>query len=146
MIQIVTRGAYPDLMEAGVKIYEYTPGFIHSKQVLADDEVAVVGTINFDYRSLVHHYENAVWMYRSPRIDQDPSGLWRDFLCISTNQARHFPDYLVPAFDQRDYAVVCTNVIGELEPFLGEGGLVSVKCVMKYYNLFTYTYLRILKG
>lgn len=68
LIQIVTRGAYPDLMEAGVKIYEYTPGFIHSKQVLADDEVAVVGTINFDYRSLVHHYENAVWMYRSPEL------------------------------------------------------------------------------
>ena len=63
MIQIVTRGAYLDLMDAGVKIYEYTPGFVHSKQVLADDEMAVVGSINFDYRSLVHHYENAVWMY-----------------------------------------------------------------------------------
>ncbi len=44
-------------MDAGVKIYEYTPGFVHSKQVLADDEMAVVGSINFDYRSLVHHYE-----------------------------------------------------------------------------------------
>ena len=47
-------------MDAGVKIYEYTPGFVHSKQVLADDEMAVVGSINFDYRSLVHHYENAI--------------------------------------------------------------------------------------
>ena len=64
LIQIVTRGAYLDLMDAGVKIYEYTPGFVHSKQVLADDEMAVVGSINFDYRSLVHHYENAVWMYQ----------------------------------------------------------------------------------
>ena len=74
LIQIVTRGAYPDLMEAGVKIFEYTPGFIHSKNVVADDEFAVVGTINFDYRSLVHHYENAVLMYHTesiPAIKED---------------------------------------------------------------------------
>ena len=68
LIQIVTRGAYPDLLEAGVKIYEYTPGFIHSKHVVSDDELAVVGTINFDYRSLVHHYENAVLMYQTETI------------------------------------------------------------------------------
>ena len=70
LIQIVTRGAYLDLMDAGVKIYEYTPGFVHSKQVLADDEMAVVGSINFDYRSLVHHYENAVWMYQTPTLKE----------------------------------------------------------------------------
>ena len=68
LIQIVTRGAYPDLLEAGVKIYEYTPGFIHSKNVISDDELAVIGTINFDYRSLVHHYENAVLMYQTESI------------------------------------------------------------------------------
>ena len=68
LIQIVTRGAYPDLLEAGVRIYEYTPGFIHSKNVISDDELAVVGTINFDYRSLVHHYENAVLMYQTETI------------------------------------------------------------------------------
>lgn len=68
LIQIVTRGAYPDLLEAGVRIYEYTPGFIHSKNVISDDELAVVGTINFDYRSLVHHYENAVLMYQTESI------------------------------------------------------------------------------
>lgn len=68
LIQIVTRGAYPDLLEAGVKIYEYTPGFIHSKNVISDDELAVIGTINFDYRSLVHHYENAVLMYQTETI------------------------------------------------------------------------------
>ena len=68
LIQIVTRGAYPDLLEADVKIYEYTPGFIHSKNVISDDELAVVGTINFDYRSLVHHYENAVLMYQTESI------------------------------------------------------------------------------
>ena len=60
VIQLVTRGAYPDLLSAGVRIYEYSPGFLHSKQMLVDGEAATVGTINFDYRSLLHHYENAV--------------------------------------------------------------------------------------
>jgi cardiolipin synthase len=56
----MTRSSYKTLLEAGVKIYEYTPGFIHSKQVLIDGELAFVGTINFDYRSLIHHYECGV--------------------------------------------------------------------------------------
>ena len=58
----ITRSSYRKLQESGVKIYEYGKGFIHSKQVLCDDEVAVVGTINFDYRSLLHHYECGVLM------------------------------------------------------------------------------------
>lgn len=57
----ITRANYGILMKAGVKIYEYTPGFIHAKSVVSDDERAVVGTINFDYRSLYHHFENAVY-------------------------------------------------------------------------------------
>ncbi|MBQ2768577.1 MAG: cardiolipin synthase [Clostridia bacterium] len=57
----LTRANYPVLMKAGVKIYEYTPGFIHSKSLVCDDESAVVGTINFDYRSLYLHFENAVY-------------------------------------------------------------------------------------
>ena len=68
IIQLVTRGAYPDLLSAGVRIYEYSPGFLHSKQMLVDGEVATVGTINFDYRSLLHHYENAVLLYRTQSI------------------------------------------------------------------------------
>lgn len=68
IIQLVTRGAYPDLLSAGVRIYEYTPGFIHSKQMIVDDCFAVVGTINLDYRSLVHHYENAVLLYKTESI------------------------------------------------------------------------------
>jgi cardiolipin synthase len=47
-----------------VRIYEYKPGFIHAKSYLVDDEYAMIGTINLDYRSLVHHFENGVWMYR----------------------------------------------------------------------------------
>jgi len=54
---------YAPLMESGVKIYEYTPGFVHAKVFVSDDREAVVGTINLDYRSLYHHFECATWMY-----------------------------------------------------------------------------------
>jgi len=60
----MTRSFYPRLMRAGVRIYEYEPGFIHAKSYIADGEYAMIGTINLDYRSLVHHFENGVWMYR----------------------------------------------------------------------------------
>lgn len=60
----MTQSFYHRLMTAGVKIYEYEPGFIHAKSYLADDDYAMIGTINLDYRSLVHHFENGVWMYR----------------------------------------------------------------------------------
>ena len=59
----MTKTFYQRLMKAGVKIYEYEPGFVHAKCYLIDDEIAMVGTINLDYRSLVHHFENGVWMY-----------------------------------------------------------------------------------
>lgn len=55
----MTRSYYMSLAKAGVKIYEYKPGFVHAKMMLVDDEIATVGTINFDYRSLYHHFENA---------------------------------------------------------------------------------------
>ena len=64
----VTRAHYPALLEAGVKIYEYTPGFVHAKNFVVDDEYAVVGTINMDYRSLFLHFECGVWMYRCPCV------------------------------------------------------------------------------
>lgn len=70
----VTRSYYNMLINAGVKIYEYTPGFNHSKTCLCDDKCAVVGTINLDFRSLYHHFENAVYMYRTaciPDIKKD---------------------------------------------------------------------------
>ncbi len=61
MIYRLTRANYGLLRKAGVKIYEYTPGFIHAKSLVCDDECAVVGTINFDYRSLYLHFENGVY-------------------------------------------------------------------------------------
>jgi cardiolipin synthase len=56
------------LIEAGVKIYEYLPGFVHGKMFLSDDEIAVVGTINLDYRSLYLHFECATWIYQNSAI------------------------------------------------------------------------------
>lgn len=53
---------YPTLLDGGVKIYEYTPGFVHSKVFVCDDAEAVVGTINLDYRSLYHHFECATYL------------------------------------------------------------------------------------
>ena len=60
----MAQSYYHRLIAAGVEIYEYEPGFVHAKCYLADDEYGMVGTINLDYRSLVHHFENGVWMYR----------------------------------------------------------------------------------
>ncbi len=65
---------YRSLLASGVKIYEYTPGFVHAKVFVSDDCRAVVGTINLDYRSLYHHFECAVYMYRTlciPEIEAD---------------------------------------------------------------------------
>ena len=59
-----SKSFYKRLMDAGAEIYEYEPGFIHAKVYLIDGEYAMVGTINLDHRSLVHHFENGVWMYR----------------------------------------------------------------------------------
>lgn len=64
----VTRSNYENLVRAGVRIYEYTPGFIHAKECICDDELAVTGTINLDYRSLYLHFENGVLMYHCQAV------------------------------------------------------------------------------
>ena len=61
----VTRSNYDTLIKAGVKIYEYTPGFIHAKTIVVDDELSIVGTTNFDFRSFYLHFECGVFTYRS---------------------------------------------------------------------------------
>ncbi|MHC1721103.1 MAG: cardiolipin synthase [Clostridiaceae bacterium] len=64
----VTKSLYKPLVDGGVKIFEYTPGFIHSKTFVSDDKYGVVGTINMDYRSLYFHYECGVWMYETKSV------------------------------------------------------------------------------
>lgn len=83
-----SKSFYKRLIEAGVEIYEYEPGFIHAKTYLIDGEYAMVGTINLDHRSLVHHFENGVWMYRCRCI----ADVERDFCetltkCIAVDKA-----------------------------------------------------------
>ena len=67
-IKVMTKSSYPNLMESGVRIFEYLPGFIHEKVMVVDDLYAVVGTINLDYRSLVHHFEDGLWMYNTETV------------------------------------------------------------------------------
>lgn len=76
IVHSMTRSYYPILIRNGVKIYEYTPGFIHAKSFVVDDEYGVVGTINMDYRSLYLHYECGVWLYKTSSVDD----IKRDFL------------------------------------------------------------------
>lgn len=61
----LTQSSYRALLKAGVRIMQYKPGFIHGKCILCDDELATVGTINFDYRSFYHHFECGALLYRS---------------------------------------------------------------------------------
>lgn len=63
LVHMTSRSYYKDLIDAGVEVYEYTKGFMHAKSIIVDEEVAVIGTINFDYRSLYLHFENAVALY-----------------------------------------------------------------------------------
>lgn len=76
LVHITTRSFYRSLIKEGVKIYEYTPGYIHSKNFVVDDSIAAVGTINLDYRSLFLHFECGVLMCGSDVINDVKS----DFL------------------------------------------------------------------
>lgn len=77
MVYRLSRSYYPDLLKAGVKIYEYTPGFVHAKAFVADNVIAGIGTVNLDYRSLFLHFECNAVFYKADIIED----LKRDFLC-----------------------------------------------------------------
>ena len=64
----VTQYNYLELLEAGIKIYEYLPGFVHSKLFVSDDKIATVGTVNMDYRSFVFHFECGAWICNSKTV------------------------------------------------------------------------------
>ena len=70
MIYQVTRSYYNVVARNGVRIYEWTPGFCHCKMCVVDDEAATCGTINLDYRSLYHHFENGC-LYMKCQAVQD---------------------------------------------------------------------------
>lgn len=66
----IARSYYTELIQGGVQIYEFTEGFVHAKVMTADDKMAVVGSINFDYRSLYLHFEDGVYFYKHPVINE----------------------------------------------------------------------------
>ena len=66
----MSRSFYQVLLNGGVKIYEYTPGFVHAKSFVSDDKVATIGTVNLDYRSLFLHFENNSLFYRSGIVEK----------------------------------------------------------------------------
>ena len=95
-VHAVTRAYYETLLQNGVRIYEYTPGFIHAKTFVVDDEYGTVGTINLDYRSLYLHFECGVWLCRIRSVLQ----IKEDFLAmlpvcqeITLEQCQHVPWY-----------------------------------------------------
>lgn len=78
---LMTRSSYEVLIKSGVQVYEYTPGFVHAKNCIVDDLFATCGTINLDYRSLVHHFECGVWMYKVDAI----KAMKKDYLNTLSN-------------------------------------------------------------
>ncbi len=101
-VHTLTQSFYPQLVEAGVKIYEYTPGFIHAKMFVSDDQLGMVGTINMDYRSLYLHFECGIMFYQHPVIEDIRDDILR---CIGISEQiddaffkrTHFPKRLAAA-------------------------------------------------
>lgn len=105
----ITRSYYARLVTGGVQIYEYTPGFIHAKQFVADGKVATVGTINLDYRSLYLHFENGCWF----------SG------CRAVQKVRADFDALFPQ---------CENVTPKYHRSQRSLALRGVQCVLRLFS------------
>ena len=93
---LLARSYYTELINAGVKIFEYTPGFVHAKMFTSDDEKAVVGTINLDFRSLYLHFECAAYLYMNKAV-HDVEQDFQDTLCkcqeITIESCKKYPFY-----------------------------------------------------
>jgi len=87
---------YEELLDAGVQIYEFTPGFVHAKVFTSDDEKAVVGTINLDFRSLYHHFECATYIYQNPvvaDVEKDFQETLKQCVKITKETCKAYPCY-----------------------------------------------------
>ena len=87
---------YEELLDAGVQIYEFTPGFVHAKVFTSDDEKAVVGTINLDFRSLYHHFECAAYIYQNPvvaDVEKDFQETLKQCVKITKETCKAYPCY-----------------------------------------------------
>lgn len=81
MVYLLTQSYYAPLLKGGVRIYQYTPGFLHAKSFVCDDEIATVGSVNLDFRSLYLHFECGVWLYRSAAVLQVKEDCLNTFAC-----------------------------------------------------------------
>ena len=70
LVSLATRSYYDQLIDSGVRIFEYQPGFLHAKCFVCDDEIATVGSVNLDYRSFNLSFECGVWMYKASAVAQ----------------------------------------------------------------------------
>lgn len=68
LVNMVTKSYYGPLLNAGVRVYEYSPGFIHSKTIVSDDKYGICGSINFSFRSFFFNHESAVWLYNTKSV------------------------------------------------------------------------------
>ena len=89
MIYMLTRSNYPALLRGGVRIYEYTPGFNHAKMYVSDDRVALVGSVNMDYRSLYLHFENGACFYGGNIVAQTKQDMLE---CFAQSKEIHWED------------------------------------------------------
>ena len=88
----IAKSHYRELTASGVKIYEYTPGFVHAKVMTSDGIRAMVGSINLDYRSLYHHFECAAYMYRCDEIsviEEDFQKTLKDCRLVTPETIKH---------------------------------------------------------
>lgn len=106
----MTKSHYKRLTDAGVAIYEYEPGFIHAKCYLADDKICMIGTINLDCRSLVHHFENGVWMYNCACL----ADIRQDFAETMDKSIKVTPEMLKTGFLQ----TVIRSLVNVFSPML----------------------------
>lgn len=81
IIYWITQSFYRVLIESGVKIYQYRPGFLHAKSFLCDDKIATVGSVNLDYRSLYMHFECGVFLYKCEAVEQLKQDCMEVFAC-----------------------------------------------------------------
>lgn len=91
LVNQVTKSFYERLISAGVKVYEYKKGFNHSKLAIADDKIATVGSVNFDYRSFYLSFECGVWMYNTdsvPKVKEDLLSMMEESVEITAEKAR----------------------------------------------------------
>ncbi len=98
----MTRSFYGELIDSGVKIFEYSPGFIHAKQVLADGKLATVGTVNMDFRSFHHNFENGVLMYNTSALKDILSDFTNLFkICENVTEKYHNKKHHSMSFTDR---------------------------------------------